>query len=66
MPLVEIKNAPHRGKEVRMKNWMQRLALLAAVGTILSSAVLVGCGGGEEEETPAANNAANKAADDAE
>ena len=37
-----------------MNNWIKRLAIFAVVGTILSSAVLVGCGGGEEEE-PAGN-----------
>ncbi len=48
-----------------MKNWMQRLTLFAVVGAILSSAVLVGCGGADEEEDAgnATNNAAAKGAD---
>ncbi|HEX8464529.1 MAG TPA: hypothetical protein VF627_07915 [Abditibacterium sp.] len=32
-----------------MKNWIQRLALFAVVGAVLSSAVLAGCGGGDED-----------------
>jgi hypothetical protein len=36
-----------------MKNWMQRLAIFAAVGAVLSSSVLVGCGGGDAEDTDA-------------
>jgi hypothetical protein len=44
-----------------MNNWIQRLAIFAVVGAILSSAVLVGCGGGDEE--PAANNAPAAGAD---
>ena len=44
-----------------MKNWMQRLTLFAAVGAILSSAVLVGCGGGDEE-VPAGNTGNTPAA----
>lgn len=36
-----------------MNNWINRLAIFAVVGAILSSAVLVGCGGGEEEDTNA-------------
>ena len=39
-----------------MNNWINRFAIFAVVGAILSSAVLVGCGGGDEEE--AAPNAA--------
>ena len=34
-----------------MNNWTQRLAIFAVLGAILSSAMLVGCGGGEEETT---------------
>ena len=40
-----------------MNNWINRLAIFAVVGAILSSAVLVGCGGNAEEDT-ATNNAA--------
>ena len=40
-----------------MNNWINRLAIFAVVGAILSSAVLVGCGGNAEEDAPA-NNAA--------
>ena len=40
-----------------MKNWTQRFAVYAVLGAILSSAMLVGCGGGEEEDTATANNA---------
>ena len=47
-----------------MNNWIKRLAILAAIGTILSSGALVGCGGGEEDETPAANNAAPATGED--
>lgn len=44
-----------------MNNWIQRLAIFAVVGAILSSAVLVGCGGGDNDDnTAAANNAAPK------
>ena len=43
-----------------MKNWMQRLTLFAAVGAILSSAVLVGCGGSGDDDNNAANAPAAK------
>lgn len=46
-----------------MKNWMQRLAVFAVLGAILSSAVLVGCGGSGDSDD-AANNAAPAAAKD--
>lgn len=40
-----------------MKNWTQRLAIFAFLGAILSSAVLVGCGGGDGDgDTATANN----------
>jgi len=42
-----------------MKNWMNRFAVLAVLGSIVCSAVLVGCGGGEDDAAPA-NNAAKK------
>ena len=45
-----------------MNNWINRLAIFAVVGAILSSAVLVGCGGDAAEDAPA-NNAAAPAAD---
>jgi hypothetical protein len=44
-----------------MQNWMQRLAIFAVLGAVLSSAVLMGCGGGDAEgeatgtATPAAD-----------
>lgn len=45
-------------------NWMSRIAIFAVLGAILSSAVLVGCGGGGDEgesgNTPA-NTAKNTA-----
>ena len=50
-----------------MKNWTNRFAILAVLGAILCSTMVVGCGGGDEEEdtTNAANNAAGtKAKDD--
>ena len=43
-----------------MNNWINRLAIFAVVGAILSSAVLVGCGGNSDEadtNTAAANAA---------
>ncbi len=42
-----------------MNNWMSRIAIFAVLGAILSSAVLVGCGGGDEE-TAGGNAAAIK------
>ncbi len=48
-----------------MNNWINRFAILAVVGAILSSAALVGCGGGEEEEA-ATNNTAPAESMDAE
>jgi hypothetical protein len=45
-----------------MKNWMQRLAIFAVLGAILSSAVLVGCGGGGDSDDT--NNAAPAAPKD--
>ena len=36
-----------------MKNWIKRFALLAIVSTILSGAVLVGCGGGGGDDDEA-------------
>jgi len=34
-----------------MNNWMSRIAIFAVIGAILSSAVLVGCGGNTDEGT---------------
>jgi hypothetical protein len=31
-----------------MNNWMSRIAIFAVLGAILSSAVLVGCGGSDD------------------
>ena len=42
-----------------MNNWINRLAIFAVVGAILSSAVLVGCGNKAEDDTT--TNAANTA-----
>ena len=36
-----------------MKNWISRLAVFAVIGAVLSSAVLVGCGGGGEDDAAA-------------
>lgn len=36
-----------------MNNWTQRLAIFAVLGAILSSAMLVGCGGSSDEGTSA-------------
>ena len=40
-----------------MKNWTQRLAIFAVLGAILSSAILVGCGGSSDDTANATNNA---------
>ena len=40
-----------------MNNWMNRLAILAVVGAILSSALMVGCGNSADDDTTAANTA---------
>ena len=42
-----------------MNNWINRLAIFAVVGAILSSAVLVGCGGNSDDT--AANATTNTA-----
>ena len=41
-----------------MNNWINRLAIFAVVGAILSSAVLVGCGGSGDEDAATNNTAA--------
>lgn len=42
-----------------MNNWMSRIAIFAVLGAILSSAVLVGCGGnGGDDSANAATNSA--------
>ena len=50
-----------------MNNWINRLAIFAVVGAILSSTVLVGCGSKAEDDTagngPAMANAAPEPAD---
>lgn len=38
-----------------MNNWINRLAIFAVVGAILSSAVLVGCGGNSADTATDAN-----------
>ena len=43
---------------------MSRLAIFAVLGAVLSSAVLVGCGGGEEEDATATPTAAKDAGDE--
>ena len=40
-----------------MNNWKQRIAILAVLGAILSSALLVGCGGSSDSSDN--NTAAN-------
>lgn len=45
-----------------MNNWINRLAIFAVVGAILSSAVLVGCGGNNADEDTTTNAATNTAA----
>ena len=45
-----------------MQKWMNRFALLAVLGGLFASALVVGCGGGEEEEpVQGGNTAANGA-----
>jgi len=46
-----------------MTSWIKRFALLAVLAGIMSSTLVMGCGGGDEDEAPA-NNATNKAAKD--
>ncbi len=43
------------------KNLMNRFAILAVVGSILCSALVVGCGGGADDETTTTNTAGNGA-----
>jgi hypothetical protein len=48
-----------------MKQWMNRFALLAAIAGILSSALVMGCGGGEEDTGAAGTtNGTNSAGGD--
>ena len=42
-----------------MTKWMSRFALLAVVGGLLASMLVVGCGGSTPEETPAAPTSGN-------
>lgn len=39
-----------------MNNWMSRIAIFAVLGAILSSAVLVGCGGNSADEGTTTNS----------
>lgn len=39
-----------------MKMWMSRFALLAVLGGLMCSALVVGCGGPAEEETTTTTN----------
>ena len=43
-----------------------RFALLAVLGAVLGSALIMGCGGGAEDDTAAANNTAGAGGGDAE
>jgi hypothetical protein len=42
-----------------MQKWMNRFALLAVLGGLLASALVVGCGGGEEEDAGTGTTAGN-------
>jgi outer membrane murein-binding lipoprotein Lpp len=42
-----------------------RFALLAVLGAVLGSALIMGCGGGAEDDTAATNNTAGAGAADA-
>ena len=44
-----------------MNNWINRLAIFAVVGAILSSAIMVGCGNNSDEDTNTVTT--NKAGD---
>ena len=44
-----------------MNNWINRLAIFAVVGAILSSAVLVGCGSKTDDTATDTNATANTA-----
>jgi hypothetical protein len=47
---------------LQMQKWMSRFALLAVLGGLIASALVVGCGSPPEEPTSAdANNAAKPA-----
>lgn len=48
------------------KNWITRFALFAILGSVLSSALLVGCGGGDEEDATANTAATDKTPKDEE
>jgi hypothetical protein len=47
-----------------MNNWMSRIAIFAVLGAILSSAVLVGCGGSDDSSTDNAATAPKNTASD--
>jgi hypothetical protein len=42
-----------------MKKSINRFALMAILGSILTSALMVGCGGGEEETAAPVGNSSN-------
>ncbi len=42
-----------------MQKWMSRFALLAVLGGLMASALVVGCGSPPEEEAPAGNSTAS-------
>ncbi|HEX8834746.1 MAG TPA: hypothetical protein VF719_11120 [Abditibacteriaceae bacterium] len=49
-----------------MTNWINRFALLAVVGSVMCSALVVGCGGGgDDDDAATTNNTAAPAAKDA-
>ncbi len=39
-----------------MNNWMSRIAIFAVLGAVLSSAVLVGCGGNSDDANTTTNS----------
>jgi hypothetical protein len=44
-------------EDCKMQKWMSRFALLAVLGGLMASALVVGCGGPAEEEAPAGGGA---------
>jgi hypothetical protein len=44
-----------------MKQWTSRLALLAVIGSVLSSALVMGCGGGGGDDTTVTNTTTDAA-----
>jgi hypothetical protein len=41
-------------RRIAMQKWMNRFALLAVLGGLLASALVVGCGGNNDDENTAA------------